>query len=102
MTDTTVTIRSRTHGSRTVSLVWERDGLGVHETLRLGPNARVIWSVTHIASGTALVRAARSEAAAIRIAEELLPLTDWQQSALSLRLESGLAGRVKALLRSHS
>jgi hypothetical protein len=102
VTDAQVTIRSRSHGDRVVSVVWERGGLAVHETLRLNSNARVIWSVTHMASGMALVRAARSQAAAITIAEELLPLTDWQQSALSLRTESGLGGRVKALLRSHS
>src|SRR5437773_1439196 len=66
-----VVIRSKDGIERAAPLVWERDGLGVHETPRLRSEARVIWSVTHVLSGFALVRAARSgELASERVRSE--------------------------------
>lgn len=82
-----------------VPLVWEKDGLGVHETIRLNSNAPVLWSVTHVQSGAALVRAARSREKAVQLAEALLKLADWRRPRDSLRNEEGLSDRVRAVLR---
>lgn len=95
----TITIHLLNHGNTDVSPVWEQGGLAVYETVRLRPDLPVIWSVAHASSGMALVQAARTRELAIAVAEQLLALADWTQSAEALRIEPGLRDKVMAVLR---
>jgi hypothetical protein len=69
-------------------------GLAVHKGFE-----RKDWRVTHIASGCSLLNGYRSREAAMRDAKKIRNVTDWTQSAESLKAMVGLGAKVRKILR---
>ena len=61
-----------------VECTYENQGLGVH---RWPPGIMNNWTVTHIASGLSVAKFGESETQAIKVADDLVPLTDWTRPA---------------------
>ncbi len=65
-----------------VECTYEKGGLAVHQWPEGILNN---WTVTHISSGLSVAQMGESEAQAIAVLEDLVPLTDWTQPSDKLQ-----------------
>lgn len=83
---------------RDIEPFWQKDGLAVIEQTWVGEDT---WSVTHVASGYAIVTNIPLCDIAIDLAESLLPLTDWGRSGPDLTSDINLVRRMVEVRAAH-
>jgi len=75
-----------------ISPLWSERGLAVHNTY-----AAKGWTITHLASGYAVVQGIRSHRNAITVAKRLLDAGDWTRSKTAITTDRHLKDRAFAI-----
>lgn len=89
------TDRRRSRRSRTVEVgsLWSERGLAVHRTF----DAKG-WTITHVASGYAILQGLRTHRDALVVAKRLLDAGDWTRSRTAVTSDARLKDRARDIV----